>query len=489
MICSSDSSGLMRSSNGRSSDDGSASTSSSRRYKFKSNIKQRFNADLKTTTDSGNNLDWTSSKHHHHPHRVNQTRMGHLSRSNSNPTDDMSISEEGQNGNEVSPVENILENPVPSPGNNCGNLQSDPKKDASEMESSREFQNPKLVPEMPTANLVKVEKDASMDSELDFENVKPPLPGNRDPFNQFSSEEKKTRGVPAFALHETGLFYVPLTIDKEIASQKIGMNFSNSPPPCHPITISVCFFMNPKGTPQVHQSEFELPNRSQQEALNLSKVSPLISQHALGSSSLPSPIENQQYFMNHLFQSEPSVPIPYARDAGYFDYFSNANYPNGRLLPLASLPDTSNNHSHDNQVYSREADILPPFSELDMSKSQLPNQDELENRPRDNLLILSDPCRHYRKRHGIPLSSSSSSLSLGYHSWKEGTLSIPTGSACDEPQNYGGGAPKHETVIDRKHDRIKSRKNGNVLLKRPRKPITSPRRNNGEDPTCRKRIS
>lgn len=53
------------------------------------------------------------------------------------------------------------------------------------------------------------------------------------------------KGVPAFVLHEKGLFYVPLTIDKTVVSKYVNKHESANAPPLYPVTISVCFVLGP----------------------------------------------------------------------------------------------------------------------------------------------------------------------------------------------------------------------------------------------------
>ncbi|XP_035716428.1 transcription factor cwo isoform X3 [Folsomia candida] len=49
--------------------------------------------------------------------------------------------------------------------------------------------------------------------------------------------------VPAFALHEKGLYYIPLMIDKAMLSPYLD-HAPIPPPPLHPVTINVCFLLS-----------------------------------------------------------------------------------------------------------------------------------------------------------------------------------------------------------------------------------------------------
>ncbi|CAG7821393.1 unnamed protein product, partial [Allacma fusca] len=55
--------------------------------------------------------------------------------------------------------------------------------------------------------------------------------------------------VPAFALHDKGLYYVPLTLDKSLVAPIFAASENNTQPPLHPVTISVCFLIAPDGKP------------------------------------------------------------------------------------------------------------------------------------------------------------------------------------------------------------------------------------------------
>jgi len=56
------------------------------------------------------------------------------------------------------------------------------------------------------------------------------------------------QGVPAFALHENGPFYIPLTLDKSVVTPFLNAMEPTADPPVHPVTISVCFLLsNPPG--------------------------------------------------------------------------------------------------------------------------------------------------------------------------------------------------------------------------------------------------
>lgn len=73
-----------------------------------------------------------------------------------------------------------------------------------------------------------------------------PLVKNQSPFATVEGDSLLSdgKGVPAFALHEKGLFYVPLTIDKSIVSSYASRIDTGSSPPLYPVTISVCFLLN-----------------------------------------------------------------------------------------------------------------------------------------------------------------------------------------------------------------------------------------------------
>lgn len=90
-------------------------------------------------------------------------------------------------------------------------------------------------------------------------------------------------GVPAFALHEKGLFYVPLTLDKSVVASYTNKYEAMSAPPLYPVTISVCFLLGPEKLGKVETAhKLELGNGDCEKAADLSQIShpiplPLIS--------------------------------------------------------------------------------------------------------------------------------------------------------------------------------------------------------------------
>lgn len=253
-------------SNGRSSDDGSAnsSTCSAHRYKFKSNIKQRFTADCQTTEDD------------HFP-QENRGKGSHCEVEGDGDVDVSSDMDEIRDEGMDEPVSKSCRNGGHSGGEELESKLSQPSPCRRASSGERvAHSDEKAGPQISAvgASSSSLEKTAfssdapnssgvdSKNSSLDLENseVKPTPEELLTAIHNLSSPSHNPqlpaivggepgspdgKGVPAFVLHEKGLFYVPLTIDKTIVANYVNKHESANAPPLYPVTISVCFVLGP----------------------------------------------------------------------------------------------------------------------------------------------------------------------------------------------------------------------------------------------------
>lgn len=262
-------------SNGRSSDDGSgnSSTSSAHRYKFKSNIKQRFTADCQTIDDRSRFTSTSGGGKCGGPHEAVEadreidisSDTEEIREDTPGPEDAMKVSHHGNQ----SAGEETESKPLPqSPMNQrrlSGGAICTGGPQISVIGTAPEDRNvfSSAAPNSPTMDINKscgtsVALDMDNSTSHDVNEVKPcpedlaaamqNLNGpskHKIPLPIFITGEEATpgKGIPAFALHEKGRFYIPVTLDKSLAGPYMN-KFDTcvaAAPPLYPVTISVCF--------------------------------------------------------------------------------------------------------------------------------------------------------------------------------------------------------------------------------------------------------
>jgi hypothetical protein len=262
---------VLSSSNGRSSDEGqegqdggSSSSNSHHRYKFKNNIKQRFNADLHDKPEDGSG----SSKHSRkHATKASLKQTEHTESHQDGTMNSDMEDDEAMKRRNSSPLE-ILEDECKSRKSfsastrrgSMSQTPSAPTASAAIQTTSTCCPNSSHVtPDLKTIAVSTGNIAAADNSELDIKLSREELLAKSlipiidkcpiplilgDTAGAPAPRLAKNVGVPAFALHEKGLYYVPLTIDKSILSPYLAKLEPNISPPLHPVTISVCFLLS-----------------------------------------------------------------------------------------------------------------------------------------------------------------------------------------------------------------------------------------------------
>jgi len=189
----------LSSSNGRCSGESSNNEGPrGHRYKFKTNIKQRYNADFDQTDNRS-------------------------SRNIADPKSQESSNSSGSNAQ----IFKMDQNNSASQQLRCHPMSSSSRGDM------------KLVPESTRG-----ENQQEPNSNQVWSMVTKP-----------STLLPPCQGVPAFALHENGPFYIPLTLDKSVVTPFLSAIDPTADPPLHPVTISVCFLLStPSGEKQLIKS-------------------------------------------------------------------------------------------------------------------------------------------------------------------------------------------------------------------------------------------
>jgi len=436
--CCSGSSVVLSSSNGRSSDEGSASLP---RYKFKSNIKQRFTADLETTPEVGSYRDWTGSKNYHHRHHCRPSQKGSRGKRQEESSRSRHPSVEGDEENdqdgggtdltEIS--EESIDEKFHPPSHTIPQYQSSLNPSELSLGKLSMTGSGGQQSALPMSALASTRGSCGQKEELRNRSKSPIEKLSRSGTVRKDLVQEGIpggTGVPAFALHETGLFYVPLTLDRDFVTPfSLPLDSAHSNPPLHPITISVCFLFGPKdagtgiGVRQAHPGlKFSDLSQNQSNgggtALNLSKPSPSPSffPYVPGGSGYNG---HGNPFMNH-FTHQAHSPYPAESHSILGTDAEAPHFPNAAASTAKYHQFPQATQILENQ---QGGDSKFPFSPYDShSRLLVPYNQHHKIPPPEEL------GRHSRKRHlGSQSSLASSTLSIGYHSWGENNnQSTPT---------------------------------------------------------------
>jgi hypothetical protein len=505
------SSAVLSSSNGRSSDEGSASTNetSSHRYKFKNTIKQRFTAGLETGVEGESGSKWTSSKHHRHSHHHHRSssKKGTTGESTSTiPSTDPALLDEETEVTEISEysspedkeqapmkVNDFMESRSSVLPKISVTMAEDPRKGIVLSTAGTAGDSSPPLPLVSVVNMASLREPEAEPS------LKSPAPLS--PFCSTNLGEESIQnggilstgtpgGVPAFALHHNGLFYIPLTLHKSVVSPYVAAAELNNlrNPPLHPVTISVCFLLNPKD---------EVNNNLTQGPTAASKFNP-----DLNSLSLTGPSGGEAMNLTKCSSSEPSVAItPFktinsnlgagtgvnmaaasratppsfimdrfaqggsnqlSLGSRYFDPVGTERYAGtfpgttegsrhqrhsyaGLGSPMNTSPAYNNGNNCHSHIHSHTHSHSHSLNSSSGSSSS--SSVNSSNHPMMN--------RNSRKRH---LMSPSSSMSIGYHSWRDGghsgnMTSSSTTSGSTEGGNYGTYLNEMETRAEEDMER------------------------------------
>ncbi|CAL8089612.1 unnamed protein product [Orchesella dallaii] len=458
-------------SNGRSSDDGSANSSASfaHRYKFKSNIKQRFTADCQVKDDGtgfppgkaeGDGdvdcasdteerdegisvIEDPSTPRHLQPEEEGESNGNqHKSSSRrrsigasssggaSTPATVQQISADGSVAtisdqtafsSSATSSSNELKSSIASSSSSAvAKHTPHVSHDVTEVKPSTDELLLSAVSALQNANCAKAQLPVISSGDISI------------------SEGK---GVPAFVLHEKGLFYVPLTIDKSLVSQYSKADLSTAPP-LYPVTISVCFVLSPDKKPKLES----------------------IPELAIGLSTPDKPTDYSQ-----LSQPIPHAPLSIISGSSGSSMKSNRRvhresnnfimnrYGHGHLRQaIKDANSTNSSHSRsDNTAYNYQVLPLPPASGFEVVSGNSDANSSTAfhtmyhhdpNQPRTPITSLNEKIRMESDGSGTSYaggsSSGSSSVgnggrggrkrsissspsmagsggSLGYHSWHE----------------------------------------------------------------------
>ena len=464
--------------NSSNSDEGnstitSASSPSNHRYKFKNRIKQRFTEDLQT----GSRHEGNGDRRKGCQSRQSQYEGGDGLDSGAEPRSPQPSGNEtdnpGDNFDEIDRRSSVACDSLQGKRTKENNVQVEKRKDSIDSRKILSEDEATFGDKCPGKSLTRAESPVEQKPTVE-ELLMPPTRTNNTSFTPLpitvanmamgscgSLKEAKALAVcgptevPAFALHDKGLFYIPLTIDKSIVAPFIKSIEPNTQPPLHPVTISVCFLLSPNDEKKIVVA----PTTKQ---LGATSTSSLPIHHAAATSPSifdpsdvhhPPPVEivrePNNFIMNRFAQSQ--VPMIFGSPAPTTKEPSNYGPCKAETItPALRYPFSLGGSSHGGgsatsdpsaKLYHHIENRVGPgggssggsgyFASCGSSSSTSVGADSAHlplNVAGSSSSSSSGLRGNSRKR-----SISSSSPSLGYHSWND--------KSGSEPEAYIHGPP------------------------------------------------